>query len=302
MRKIIVLALATLMLYAEALAPALPADAIALPAGLRPAGIAIDRDDAYVSSSTDGAIYHINMIDGAAEVLAKPTGDKAGGLRLDDGKLFVAAGNLGRVRVLNSVSGELLAEYEVPKGGRHFINDLTRLGNSIYATDSFTPQLHKISLGVKGHLPKAKTMQTIAIKGMPKGESYNVSGIVSTPDEKALLVVNQTDGGLYRIDPDSGRAEMLPIGEADLKDGAGLLREGNNLFIARPRTNKVVVLELSNDGRRAKLLEELSPAGFQSPTAIARHDDRLFFPNADFSQQEAAGQVFYLRALPFPQP
>lgn len=49
-------------------------------------------------------------------------------------------------------------------------------------------------------------------------------------DEKALIIVNELSGELYRVDPESGEATVIDLGGVLLRGGDGLVRAScNNL-------------------------------------------------------------------------
>ena len=78
-----------------------------MPKGVRPEGIAIKGSTAYVTSSTDGSVYRIDLRTGKRQVLTPATGVGSLGIMLDNqGRLFVAGGYSGTARVIDSHSGK----------------------------------------------------------------------------------------------------------------------------------------------------------------------------------------------------
>lgn len=47
-------------------------------------------------------------------------------------------------------------------------------------------------------------------------------------DEKALIIVNELSGELYRVDPESGEATVIDLGGVFLRGGDGLVRGSCN--------------------------------------------------------------------------
>ena len=115
----------------------------------------------------------------------------------------------------------------------------------------------------------------------------NANGIETTPDRNALLVINSSNGILYRVDPESGAATAV---EADvtLTAGDGLLRQGRTLYVVQNRLNKIAVLRLSADGSSATLEREITSDDFVVPTTVARWGQGLYLPNAKFGAQPPA--------------
>lgn len=266
---------------------------IPMPTGSVPEGIAIGNGTAFVTSLSQGAVYRIDLEAGTSEVLRPGNGHSAVGILLDDQeRLFVAGGRGGSVEVIDAGTGEILASYKVAEAEETFVNDVDRLGDAVYATDSFAPVLYKLPLGEGGELPAEDDIEAIPLSGMSYVEGFNANGITQTPDESALLIVQMNTGDLFRVDPASGTAEAVDAGEADLKWGDGLLREGNILYVVRNMVNSISVLELDDAGTTARLKDELTDPGFDTPTTIARFEDRLYLPNARFTVEDPASAEF----------
>ncbi|GHH76281.1 superoxide dismutase [Promicromonospora soli] len=271
---------------------------LSLPDGSVPEGIAISGIHAYVTSFADGTVYKLNLATGRYKVLSPATGTGAVGIMLHDGRLFVAGGTAGTVRVLDPGSGEELASYTVGTTGQTFINDFTVLDGVVYATDTFSPVLHKLPLGENGELPAADQVETIALDGITYSEGFNVNGITTTPDGEALLLVQTNTGLLYRVEESTGAADQVDVGEADLTWGDGMLLEGNTLYVVRNFPNTVAVLELDDTGTTAALTDELTDPRFDTPTTIARFKDSFYLPNARFTAEDPSSANFFVTAIP----
>lgn len=269
------------------------ASVIALPTGSIPEGIAIRDSHAFVTSLADGTVYRLDLLTGTHEVFGAPTGNTSVGILADPyQRLFVAEGRSGSVRVLDAHSGKALASYQLATDEPRFINDFTRLGNAIYATDSFAPALYRLPLGEDGALPQQADIERLPLRGIAYRDGFNANGIAPTPDGKALLVVQTNTGLLYRVDPASGAATRVDIGDTDLKGGDGLLLEDHTLYVVRNIPNTLTVLEVDAAGTRARLKAELKDPGFDSPTTVARFRDRLYLPNARFTHAAPATAEF----------
>lgn len=283
---------------ASAAAPA--AHRVALPVGAMPEGIATRGSQAFVTSLRDGTIYRLDLLAGTQEVFSPPTGNKSVGIVADThGRLFVAEGQAGTVRVLDADSGKVLASYRLSSNPQSFINDLVQVGNAVYATDSFVPALYRLPLRPDGALPEASAVEGIAVQGITYEKGFNANGIAPTPDGKALLVVQTNTGLLYRVDPASGTAQPVDIGEINLKGGDGLLLEGSTLYVVRNIPNTLTVLEMDAAGTQARLQAELRDASFDSPTTVARFQDRLYLPNARFTVAEPKNAEFDVTSIAY---
>jgi len=111
-------------------------------------------------------------------------------------------------------------------------------------------------------------------------DATSANGLTETPDREALLVVNSSNGTLYRVDKDSGAATAVDLDGCQLSNGDGLLRERRTLFAVRNRVNTVAVLRLSRDGTCGELRAELTSPDFDVPTTVARFGKALYLPNA----------------------
>jgi len=266
---------------------------IPMPQGSVPEGIAIKDGIAFVSSISQGTVYRIDLESGEPEVLKEGSGHSSLGLLIDEqDRLFVAGGRGGTVEVVDAKSGEVLASYKVADAEETFINDLDRLGDAIYATDSFAPVVYKLPLGEDGDLPEEEDVERISLSGVTYEEGFNANGITQTPDESALLIVKMNTGDLLRVDPTSGAAEVVDTGDVDLTGGDGLLREGNILYVVRNMANRVAVLELDDAATSASLKDELTDPGFDTPTTVARFEKRLYLPNARFTVEDPENAEF----------
>ncbi len=126
---------------------------------------------------------------------------------------------------------------------------------------------------------------------------FNANGISTTPDGRALLVVQSVTGRLFRVDPQTGRATRVRLGGYTLTNGDGLLRRGNTLYVAQNRDNKVAVLRLGDRGKVGRLVRTLSRPGFDVPTTIARYRDRLYLPNARFTTTPTPTTPYWVTKL-----
>jgi len=261
---------------------ALPADAarerrtpvphrIALPNGFQPEGIATGggRARAYVGSLADGDIYSANLRTGGGHVLAQGDGTPSVGMKLDGfGRLWVAGGDDGDAKVVNTRTGRRLAAYDFTSG-TSFVNDVALRRNAAWFTDSQRAVLYKVS-PLRGRPENARVF-TVPLRGAWRQvpNEFNANGISTTPDGRALLVVQSVTGKLFRVNPATGRATRVRLHGYVLDNGDGMLRRGRTLYVAQNQDNKVAVLRLGPKGRNGHRVRTIRARGFDFPTTIA---------------------------------
>jgi streptogramin lyase len=200
------------------------ADVIALPDGFSPEGIAFGAGPTfYVASLATGAILRGDARTGAVDVLVPAQPGRSGcGVKYDPrgNRLFVAGSLTGQAYVYDASTGATLATYQLgdPTTGITSINDLVVLRDAVYFTDDSRPVIYRLPLGPRGELPPPSAVQTIPLTGdfpfVPGG--INGDGIVATPNEDALVIDNTFAGGVYRVDPVTGRTTRIDLGTETL--------------------------------------------------------------------------------------
>ena len=259
---------------------------IPLPDGFRPEGITIGHDHtAFLGSLQDGDIYRLNLRTGEGQVISQGPGTPSVGLKIDRrGRLFVAGGSGGNARVIDSETGEVLASYTFATPPATFVNDVVLTRRMAWFTDSAQAQLYGLPLGRHGSLPDQSEVVTLPLTGdwVQIPNANNANGITTTPDRRALIVVNSAARKLYRIDPTTGVATEIDLNGASVENGDGLLRKGKTLYVVRNRSNLVAVFRLNREGTSARLMETLTSPTFDVPTTVARKGSSLYLPNARF--------------------
>jgi sugar lactone lactonase YvrE len=269
---------ATLALPAAAVAQA--PDRIDLPAAWEPEGITTDGASLFVGSLADGAIWKGDPTTGEGDVLVTGAeGTVSVGLDHDDaGHLWAAGGPTGEVRAYDATSGELLETYAFEAG---FLNDVAVTADAAYVTDSFLPQVLVVPIGEDGSLAAPEDAYALPIGGeLEYGDGFNVNGIVAT--DAGLVVVHSGEGQLYRIDPMTGDAVLVDIGDASVSNGDGLELDGRNLYVVRNQLNQIATYELAEDAASATLVAETTSDDFEVPTTAALVGDDLWAVNARF--------------------
>ncbi|MFD3917486.1 superoxide dismutase [Streptomyces sp. NPDC058595] len=263
--------------------PSWPAD-LPLPNGFRPEGIAIGGGPyAYMGSLADGSVRRADLRTGEGRtVLAGATGSAATGLKLDrDGLLYISGGLSASIRVLDTRTNRLTATYRPTTAG--FVNDVILYGDRAWFTNSHLPVIHTVP---RGH-GRGGDLREVPLGGdWTQGPAGTISanGIETTPDGRALIVVNSPAGTLFRVDPRTGHATNITLrGADDVVNGDGLLRVGRTLYVVQNRLNVITVFDLDARARTATLRRTITDPRFDVPTTAARLGNRLYLVNARFT-------------------
>jgi hypothetical protein len=216
------------------------------------------------------------------------------GLTVDRGLLLVAGGSTGMAFVYDARTGAEIAELQLtdPAAGT-FVNDVIVSGDSAWFTDSFQPQLYRVSLrgGSVGE------PETVPLSG-PAADfvtGFNINGIEAAGGE--LIVVNSTKGELYAVGTD-GTSRVIDLGGDLVTAGDGLLLIGPNLYVVRNQLNQVDVVELARDLNSGEVIGSITSDLFDVPTTIAKHGNRLVLVNARFGVADPANAEFDLVQVP----
>lgn len=279
-------------------------DVLPLPAGFQPEGITVGRGaTAYLGSRADGDVVALDLRTGALRTVAQGPGTASVGLKIDQrGRLFVAGGPAGEVRVIDARSGALLARYPLTAAGQPtFINDVVLTRDAAWVTDSRNAVLHRIPFGRHGALPSAAEPLPLSGDWVQTPGVNNANGLTTTPDGDALLVVNSSNGLLYRVDTATGAARAVDLGGYVLTNGDGLLREGRTLYVVQNRLNTLAVLRLNRSGTRGELRTTVTGPAFDVPTTVARSGDRLYLPNARFTTPAEPTTTYDVTAVRVPR-
>lgn len=261
---------------------------IDLPDGFQPEGIATGRGGVgYVGSLDDGRIYSFDLATGRRVSVTEGPGTASVGLALDrrSDRLYVAGGDAGTARVVDTRTGRTIADYTLAEG-EAFINDVILTRKAAWFTNSASPEVYRVPIGVRGKAPAERLVRVFDLRGdWAQPEGFGANGITRTPDGKALLVVNSTDGTLFRVGVKgrrAGVARQVDLGGQSLTNGDGMLQRGRTLYVVRNRSNVVVELRLDPRGLSGRKVGALRIATFDVPTTLAAARGNLYLPNARF--------------------
>ena len=261
---------------------------IPLPDGFAPEGVAVGYGPLlYAGSLADGAIWRGDAITGRGAVLVPgQAGRTVVGIEVDRrGRLWAAGGATGTVRVYDSLSGEELASYQLLPEGEGFVNDVVVTRTAAYFTDSRSGTLQVVPIGPGGKL--ADQAVPLPLSGdLQVVDGFNLNGIETTPDGKALLGVQSATGLLFRIDPATGATTRVAgLEDGALSNGDGMLRQGTTLYVVRNRLNQIAVLDLDASGTSATISSTLTDPDLDVPTTIGLLGPFLYAVNARFGTE-----------------
>ena len=273
--------------------------------GFQPEGIAVGNGlKAYVGGFLLGGILELDLLSGQIDTLVQVSpGSITIGLAFDARTkyLYAAGGSTGQVRVYNSLSGALVQNYQVVPAGTPFdtwLNDLVVTRRAVYVTSSLEPTMYKIPLGAWGQLPDASDIEAIPLTGdwiqetvPPPGYpvAYNANGIDGMWFGQALVVVNSTNGNIYKVNPSTGNAQLITLENPFLLPDGIILRRrhcyqcGFDLYVAQ-NANAVSKLVLDNALTTGELVETIVDPDFDVPTTIAMRGNGLYVVNARFGE------------------
>lgn len=274
-----VLATVMSLVFAGAAGAAPFPDRLDLPDGWQPEGIAAGKgQELFVGSIPTGAIYRFDARTGEGRVVvAAQQGRAAIGLKADNrDRLFVAGGPTGKGFVYDADTGATLAEFAFAQNRPTFVNDVTLTNKQAFFTDSQRNVLYVVDTRT------LSGFRELALPDIPQTTGFGLNGIVAAQNGKTLLAVQSSTGILWRIDPDTGRAQAVDLGGYVLTNGDGLLLEGRRLYVVQNRLNRIAVFKLDGDLRSGRLEETLTSPEFSVPTTVARLGNRLYAANARF--------------------
>lgn len=275
---------------------------IDLPDGFMPEGITSGPfGRLYVGSVANGAIWKGNALTGTGRILVDGVaGRSAAGLHLDwRNRLWVAGGGNGTVRVYDARTGDLLRTYQFPTPG--FINDLTILDNTVYATDSLNQYLAVVPLGRFGRLPAVDKARTLPLTGdISFSAGFNANGI--TKKSGWLIVVQTNEGLLFRVNPRTGVARSIDTDGYLVTNGDGIEVRDRWLYVVRNRDNIVPVFRLSWNLRHATRIGDIAsppaPNHLDVPTTATFAAGKLWAVNARFGTTDPQPADYWITRLP----
>lgn len=257
--------------------PAPLPDALELPAGFQPEGIAAGPGSSFfVGSIPTGAVYRGDVRSGEGSVLvAARQGRAAIGLEDAGGRLFVAGGPTGRAFIYDSRTGADVATVLLTSQQPSFINDVAVTDTSAFFTDSLSPVIYRVDR-------ETLEVASIALTGdLVYEEGFNANGIEATADGRALVIVQTNTGELFTVEAGTGATRRIDLaGDGPLPGGDGLLLSGRTLYVAQNSENQIAVVRVDTGLATGTVVGRITDARFDAPTTIAAVADHLYVVNA----------------------
>ena len=284
-----------------------PPETIALPAGFRPEGITSAGGAFYVGSLADGRILTGNLQTGSQRVLLPgAAGRQLRGMQHDrrTGLVWVA-GNVGAVAhvwAVDDTTGAVAADVVVPGGV--FLNDLVVAPRAVWVTDSRVDRLTTLALDDVGR-PAGSAPAFVPLSGAwpaGDGQAINANGIRRLGDG-SLVLNNSRVGGLWQVDPRSGRVAAIPVtGGRPIAGGDGLELRGRVVYDVRGTGNaEVSVVRLAPAGRgswRGTWVGVLTDETLDVPSTATRSGRWLWAVNARFGVASPDTATYSITRLP----
>jgi len=287
----IVLALAGLLsLAAPAAAQGPPS--IDLPPGVQAEAATAHGKYVYFGDFYGGAVWRINPRGGEPEPIVEgQEGRAAMGIAFKGDRMVVAGGLTGDVYVYDRNTGEELATYDL---GGALVNDVTILGNTAYATDTFKDVFYAIPLGNRRAQPRTIELDGVPFRaGTAEQPRVNADGIVTI---RGRLLLNHYDTGrLFTVNPRTGKARRVAIGET-LPTADGMVVRGNMLYVTQ-NSGAFSRIRLSRNLRSGRILATDKGDAYQNPVDVARSHGAFWVLNTPklLEQDEDAVSYFLQR-------
>jgi sugar lactone lactonase YvrE len=270
-----------------------------------PEGIAHDAaaGTIYTASAATGTLMRINLKTRAADVVA-PAGVlvAAGattfpavlGMKQDaNNRLWIAGGSSGKFFVVDSRSGKVIKQLEVPDPSKSLINDVALVGTTGYFTDTRTPTLWRIE--AKGNeIGSLEPWLDFTGTALQYYQGANLNGIAATPDGQSLIVVQMGKGLLFRIDIKSKAVSPIDTAGADLTGADGLVLDNRTLYVVRQTAVEIATVQLSQDLTKGTVVNRFKDPQLAWPATAAKVGDQLLVVNTQFNTRSDKKQV-----LPF---
>jgi Cu-Zn family superoxide dismutase len=298
MRRAALITFAALLTAAPAIAQTAASrgvETLALPRDVTfPEGIAYDPADAavYTGSAATGTLVRIDVKTHASRIVAPagvllPKGETTFpavlGMKIDgERRLWIAGGRTGRFWVVDSRSGQVIKQLEVPAPSKSLINDLAVVGGAAYFTDTTAPTLWRIQS--RGHeIGPLEPWIDFTGTALQYYQGANLNGIAATADGRALIVVQMGKGLLFRIDLQTKQVSAIDTAGADLTGADGLVLDGDILYVVRQTAVEIATVRLSPDLAKGTVINRFTDPLLAWPATAAKVGDRLLVVNTQFN-------------------
>lgn len=267
------------------------------PGGSKFEGIGTDerRGTFYVSEVTGGEIHRGTARSSRTEEWLAGDGTDgrftARGITTDRaGNVYVAGGpngiGTGRPDLwVYHRSGELLAAMRAPVDNV-FLNDVwVGPDGAAYFTNSNAPQIFRVVREPDGHKVE---LWADASGSIPTTAGFNLGGIVTSPDRRALIVAQGNTGQLWRFDLADASVTQVDTHGTDLVNADGLVLRGTRLTVVRNFSRIVTTLRIAADGASASLVRERASDPTRVLTTAKTLHGRILYVDSKFDETVAA--------------
>jgi hypothetical protein len=168
--------------------------------------------------------------------------------------------------------------------------------DAVYVTDSFNPQLVVIPLPSNGSLPSTNSATLLTVTGdFHQTDGANLNGIVA---KSGMLVVAQSStGNLFRVDPATGIAKKIDLGDDVALDRVdGLELQGRTLYAVR--NSDVVTVDGRPRLAAGTVVSAISPLQAQTSPRRRPYAGRLWAANARFGTGPTPDTKYWITQLP----
>jgi sugar lactone lactonase YvrE len=223
------------------------------------------------------------------------------GMKVDAmGRLWVAGGRTGRMSILDTRSGKMLKQVEVPNPSGSNINDLALVGSAGYFTDTRTPTMWRLE--AKGdQIGAPELWLSFAGTALQYDSGNNLNGIAATPDGRTLIVVQMGKGLLFTIDIRSKAVKAVDTGGADLTGADGLVLDGRTLYVVRQMVAEIATVTPSADMTCGTVVHRFKHPQLAWPATAVKAGDRLIVVNTQFNVRATNTQTLPFTLLSIPQ-
>jgi hypothetical protein len=111
------------------------------------------------------------------------------------------------------------------------------------------------------------------------------------------VIVQSGTGRLFTVTPGGVTKSIVLAAGETVPNGDGILLDGRRLYVVQNQLNVVAKIELSPNLASGRVLTRIGNPGFDVPTTIAEHGNRLYAVNARFGTTPTATTDYWITQL-----
>jgi len=269
-----------------------------------PEGIAEDRDGLtfYVSSARHGTIYR-GRVDLPELEVWQPAGadgrTAALGMTVDpQGRLLICGWETGHVFAYDTATGALSARVTV-RAEVTGLNDICIFDGYAYVTDSRRPVIWRIAVDGSGlgALGEPEEWLDLGEFGAPDPDGSFLNGIVPAQEAGALLVSDQAEEVLWRVDVAARTAGRVDLGGQHLAADGMVWADGGLLYACDNSEEHgtirmwLTAVRIADDARTGVVVGRWERPLADTPTTLAHLGGQLYLVNSQMFAERAGGQL-----------